>query len=251
MTAILIDINTDIDSFESRCDSPERVTRYVLNYPAIWLFSVLIHGVILIAIDVTQPLPQSSSRQPGQAVVARLYQPAATERVSPVIPAPAAPDLSIAAPSEAKPTNTATNPVSQLPPETAMSSTDALSTSLQKASSPVGASGPVNKSTKITGRQALRQFMAQQNGNALKDLAGQQAADFQHRQVSPTRQDTRTSEEIQASPEPRTTQVRCNTPLNSALATLSSWTGGTLRCSQIQANHDEFIRRRQNPETRD
>ncbi|WP_137168329.1 hypothetical protein [Salinimonas lutimaris] len=252
MTMWMIDISTDIRPSDVGGKPVGNAPKHFLRQHAIWLFSLLIHTIILMLVSLNRPPSASMVAPIVPTLAAHLYQP---RLVRPKATPPAssiAPDLPTHAPSAAKSTKDTTSVTKTASTISAPVTTPAESPDTPPTTSLAVPTHPVPpKPADTTGKQALRRFMAQHNATALQDLAGQQAGDYQHNKTSPRLIETRTLNEIQAPATPRTTKVRCDNTLSTALATLSGIAGGTLVCSQRKTNHDEFIQRQRNPELRD
>ena len=256
MTMWMIDISTDIRPPDASAKPAGNALQQLFRQHAIWLFSLLIHAVILMLVSLNRPSPATSIAPAVPALAAHLYQPRPMRPQATPVPSPTArpvaPDLPTRAPSAAKSTSdtTSTTKASPTLSPPVMSSAE-LPATPPKTSLGVPTHPVASKPAGTTGKQAMRRFMTQHNASALKDLAGQQADDYQHSKTSPQLMETRTLDEIQAPVTPRTTKVRCDNTLSTALATLSGFAGGTLICSQRKTNHDEFIQRQRKLELKD
>lgn len=202
MTMWIIDISTDIRPPEVSAKPAGNALQLLFRQHAIWLFSLLIHAVILMLVSFNRPSPATSIAPVAPALAAHLYQPRPARPQAMPGPSPTArpvaPDLPTRAPTAAKSTNDTTSTTKTLPTLSSpvMSSAE-LSDTPPTSSLPVSTQPAPPKPADTMGKQALRRFMAQHNATALQDLAGQRAGDYQHSKTSPQLTETRTLDEIQ------------------------------------------------------
>lgn len=228
-----------------------------------WLISVCLHVCIVIALiysvhpnpsiseNNASPVaiesylvfaPKAQTREPINAV----KQPPDTQTTETVKPieisveqrAPDAPDISVELPEPAlEKIAPLSPPAAPIEPQTVPSAeplttetATPLSTSKNKARSPSYSS--------LSSHQALeaaRQYIGQQNNDALNALSEREVKQYNYNQQHPEIKTTpfQTLTEDEKFRKSITTQIDCRNAVNKTIGLLSGITGGTLKCSKL------------------